>query len=226
MIAMAPLSNIENRRAVAWETATAPMPYPDAVAAMEARVEAIQAGREAELVWLVEHPPLYTAGVSSRPGDMLDARFPVYPTGRGGQLTYHGPGQRVAYVMLDLKSRKPDIRAYIAALESWVMEALQSFGVEAGPREGRVGLWVAMEDYGGRPGAEAKIAAIGVRVRRWVTYHGVAINLNPDLSHYSGIVPCGIREHGVTSLAALGVEADMKALDRALIQAWPTIFGR
>jgi lipoyl(octanoyl) transferase len=226
MIAMAPLSNIENRRAVAWKTATAPIPYPDAVAAMEARVEAIQAGREAELVWLVEHPPLYTAGVSSRPGDMLDARFPVYPTGRGGQLTYHGPGQRVAYVMLDLKSRRPDIRAYIAALESWVMEALESFGVNAGPREGRVGLWVSMESYGGMPGAEAKIAAIGVRVRRWVTYHGVAINLNPDLSHYSGIVPCGIREHGVTSLAALGVEADMEALDRALMRAWPAAFGR
>jgi lipoyl(octanoyl) transferase len=193
---------------------------------MEARVEAIQAGREGELVWLVEHPPLYTAGVSSKPGDMLDARFPVYPTGRGGQLTYHGPGQRVAYVMLDLKSRRPDIRAYIAALESWVMEALKSFGVEAGPREGRVGLWVAMENYGGMPGAEAKIAAIGVRVRRWVTYHGVAINLNPDLSHYSGIVPCGIREHGVTSLAALGIEADMEALDRALMRAWPAAFGR
>jgi lipoyl(octanoyl) transferase len=209
-----------------WQTAPEPVPYPDAVAAMEERVAAIHAGTAPELVWLVEHPPLYTAGTSAQAADLLDPRFPVYPTGRGGQYTYHGPGQRVAYVMLDLKRRNPDVRAYVAALEEWVMRALASFGVTALRRQGRVGLWVEMARYGGFPGAEAKIAAIGVRVRRWVTYHGVSINLNPDLSHYSGIVPCGIAEHGVTSLAALGVGASMADLDAALVAAWPAVFGR
>lgn len=209
-----------------WQTAPEPLPYPDAVAAMEERVAAIHAGTAPELVWLVEHPPLYTAGTSALAADLLDPRFPVYPTGRGGQYTYHGPGQRVAYVMLDLKRRNPDVRAYVAALEEWVMRALASFGVTALRREGRVGLWVEMARYGGFPGTEAKIAAIGVRVRRWVTYHGVSINLNPDLSHYSGIVPCGIAEHGVTSLAALGVQATMADLDAALIAAWPAVFSR
>jgi len=185
----------------------------------------IQNGRAGELVWLVEHPPLYTAGTSARAEDVLDARFPVYPTGRGGQLTYHGPGQRVAYVMLDLKRRNPDIRAYVCALESWIMRALSTFGVQAERRSGRVGLWVPMEPYGGLPGSESKIAAIGVRVRRWVSYHGAAINLAPDLSHYGGIVPCGVRDHGVTSLAALGVPATMAELDRALLEAWPAVFG-
>jgi len=209
-----------------WQIAPQPVPYPDAVAAMEERVAAIHAGTAPALVWLVEHPPLYTAGTSAQAADLLDPRFPVYPTGRGGQFTYHGPGQRVAYVMLDLKRRNPDVRAYVAALEEWVMRALASFGVTALRREGRVGLWVEMARYGGFPGVEAKIAAIGVRVRRWVTYHGVSINLNPDLSHYSGIVPCGIAEHGVTSLAALGIGATMADLDAALIAAWPEVFSR
>jgi len=216
-----------NRRLepVAWETASERVDYPAAVAAMEYRVADIQNGRAGELVWLVEHPPLYTAGTSARAEDVLDARFPVYPTGRGGQLTYHGPGQRVAYVMLDLKRRNPDIRAYVCALESWIMRALSTFGVQAERRSGRVGLWVPMEPYGGLPGSESKIAAIGVRVRRWVSYHGAAINLAPDLSHYGGIVPCGVRDHGVTSLAALGVPATMAELDRALLEAWPAVFG-
>jgi len=213
------------RAPVEWITASAPVAYPDAVAAMEARVAAIRAGTQDELVWLVEHPPLYTAGTSAKPGDLLEARFPVYETGRGGQLTYHGPGQRVAYVMLDLKRRNPDVRAYVAALEDWIMRALGAFGVTAERRDGRVGLWVAMDRHGGLPGKEAKIAAIGVRVRHWITYHGAAINLAPDLSHYAGIVPCGIREHGVTSLKALGVGATMEELDRALADAWPAVFG-
>ncbi len=213
-----------DRRPVEWLTAPAHVPYPDAVAFMESRVAAVRDGTAPELVWLVEHPPLYTAGTSAKPEDLLEPRFPVYRTGRGGQLTYHGPGQRVAYVMIDLKRRNPDVRAYVAALEAWIMRALASLGVTAEPRDGRVGLWVPMERQGGRAGEEAKIAAIGVRIRRWVTYHGVAINVAPDLSHYSGIVPCGIREHGVTSLAALGVKATMADLDLALREAWPASF--
>ena len=208
-----------------WRVAAERVDYTDAVALMEQRVAEIGAGTAGELVWLVEHPPLYTAGTSTRDEDLLDARFPVHRTGRGGQLTYHGPGQRVAYVMLDLKARNPDIRAYVCGLENWIMRALAGFGVTAERREGRVGLWVRMEPYGGLPGAESKIAAIGVRVRRWVTFHGAAINLAPDLTHYAGIVPCGIREHGVTSLAALGVKASMEDLDRALLEAWPAAFG-
>ena len=210
---------------VEWTAAPDLVPYPDAVAAMEARVAAIQAGTEAEQVWLVQHPPLYTAGTSAKPSDLLEPRFPVFETGRGGQLTYHGPGQRVVYVMLDLKRRSPDIRAYVAGLENWIMAALATFGVTAERREGRVGLWVAMERHGGLPGTEAKIAAIGVRVRHWITFHGAAINLAPDLNHYAGIVPCGIREHGVTSLKALGVDATMQDLDAALKKAWPAVFG-
>jgi len=208
-----------------WRVAPEPVDYPRAVEEMESRVADIGRGEASELVWLVEHPPLYTAGTSTRAEDLLDARFPVHRTGRGGQLTYHGPGQRVAYVMLDLKRRDPDVRAYVCGLESWIMRALATFGVTAERRSGRVGLWVRMEPYGGLPGAEAKIAAIGVRVRRWITYHGAAINLAPDLSHYAGIVPCGIREHGVTSLEALGVSATMAELDRALKEAWPAVFG-
>jgi len=210
---------------VEWAIAPGLTPYTQAVAAMEARVAAIHAGEAAEQVWLVEHPPLYTAGTSAKPADLLEARFPVHETGRGGQLTYHGPGQRVAYVMLDLKRRNPDVRAYVAGLEDWIMRALATFGVTAERREGRVGLWVAMERHGGLPGTEAKIAAIGVRVRRWITFHGAAINLAPDLSHYGGIVPCGISEHGVTSLQALGVDVTMDDLDAALKEAWPAVFG-
>jgi lipoyl(octanoyl) transferase len=192
---------------------------------MEARVADILAGSRDEQVWLVEHPPLYTAGTSAKPADLLEARFPVHEAGRGGQLTYHGPGQRVAYVMLDLKRRSPDVRAYVAGLEDWITAALKTFGIAAERRAGRVGLWVAMERHGGLPGTEAKIAAIGVRVRHWITFHGAAINLKPDLSHYAGIVPCGIREHGVTSLKALGVDATMDDLDAALMAAWPGVFG-
>jgi lipoyl(octanoyl) transferase len=208
-----------------WRVEPAPVEYSHAVAAMEDRVGSIDAGRAPELVWLIEHPPLYTAGTSARPEDLLDPRFPVHQTGRGGQLTYHGPGQRVAYVMLDLKTRRQDVRAYVCALEGWIMAALAGFGVSAERRAGRVGLWVPLEPYGGLPGAEAKIAAIGVRVRRWVTFHGASINVAPDLSHYDGIVPCGIREHGVTSLAALGVGVTMADMDRALREAWPAFFG-
>ncbi len=222
MIALAPLAQLNP---VEWTTAPGLTPYPDAVAAMEARVAGILAERWDEQVWLVEHPPLYTAGTSARPADLLDARFPVHETGRGGQLTYHGPGQRVAYVMLDLKRRRPDVRAYVAGLEEWIMAALKTFGITAERRAGRVGLWVAMEHHRGLPGTEAKIAAIGVRVRHWITFHGAAINLNPNLSHYTGIVPCGIREHGVTSLKALGVDATMDDLDAALKGAWPSVFG-
>ncbi len=211
--------------AVEWRRETEPVPYPEAVAAMEARVAAIRSGAAPELVWLLEHPPLYTAGAGARPEDLIAPKFPVFQTGRGGQLTYHGPGQRTAYVMLNLKTRNPDIRAFIFALEDWVGRALALLGVTAERREGRVGLWVAMERYGGSPGAEAKIAAIGVRIRHWVTYHGVAINVAPDLSHYDGIVPCGIREHGVTSLAALGNAATLADLDRALALAWSDSFG-
>jgi len=211
--------------ALEWRISDTLVEYPTAVADMEARVAAIRAGAASDLVWLVEHPPLYTAGTSARPEDLLDSRFPVFQTGRGGQLTYHGPGQRVAYVMLDLKRRNPDIRAYVSGLENWIMAALATFGVAAERREGRVGLWVAMERHGGLPGTEAKIAAIGVRVRHWITFHGAAINVAPDLSHYAGIVPCGIREHGVTSLKALGVDATMADLDEALKTAWPAVFG-
>jgi lipoyl(octanoyl) transferase len=219
------LALIGTQTPVDWSVAPDLVVYGDAIATMEARVAAIRAGESGEQVWLVEHPPLYTAGTSAKASDLLDARFPVYKTGRGGQLTYHGPGQRVAYVMLDLKRRNPDIRAYVEALEDWIMRALATFEVTADRRAGRIGLWVEMGRYGGLPGTEAKIAAIGVRVRHWITYHGAAINLAPDLSHYGGIVPCGIREHGVTSLAALGIGATMPDLDRALRNAWPHIFG-
>ena len=188
---------------------------------MEKRVAEIRAGTAPELVWLLEHPPLYTAGTSARSGDLLSAhRFPVYQSGRGGQYTYHGPGQRVAYVLLDLKERRADIRAYVCDLEAWLIHTLARFGVTGERREGRVGLWV---DRGG--GREDKIAAIGVRVRRWVTYHGVALNVAPDLSHYAGIVPCGVRGHGVTSLADLGRPVAMAEVDRALRECWSAVFG-
>ena len=206
---------------VEWITAAAPVAYLEAVAAMEERVAAIRAGRAPERVWLVEHPPLYTAGTGARPADLLDPdRFPVHATGRGGQYTYHGPAQRVAYVMLDLKRRGGDLRAYVCNLESWIIETLARFGIAGERRAGRIGIWVA------RPGGEAKIAAIGVRVRHWVSYHGIAINLDPDLSHFDGIVPCGIAEHGVTSIAAVGRGADMGALDAALRASFETVFGR
>ena len=211
---------------VEWRTSEGPVDYPDALAWMEARVEAILAGHAPECIWLVEHPPLYTAGTSARPADLIAPdRFPVYAARRGGQYTYHGPGQRVAYVMLDLNRRGRDVRRFVAALEAWIVDALGEFGLSAGTRPGRVGVWVNRpERPPGRDGgtAEAKIAAIGVRLRRWVSFHGVSVNVEPDLSHYAGIVPCGISEHGVTSLVDLGLPVTMADLDLALARH----FGR
>ncbi len=209
---------------VEWQVSDQLVPYDDAVAAMEARVAAIRAGDAPELVWLLEHPPLYTAGTSARPEDLLEGnRFPVYQTGRGGQFTYHGPGQRVCYVMLDLQKRNPDIRQFIRNLEDWVILALSAFNVKGERREDRVGIWV---DRGG--GREDKIAAIGVRIRRWVTFHGVSINVEPDLSHFDGIVPCGIADQrlGVTSLVDLGLPVTMADLDVALAESFRDIFGK
>lgn len=195
-------------------------PYPDAVAFMENRAAAIAEGTARELVWLVEHPAIYTAGTSARDGDLIDARFPVFRTGRGGQYTYHGPGQRVGYVLLDLKRRAMDVRAFVRDLEEWLILTLAQFNVKGERREGRVGIWVARS--GGR---EDKIAAIGVRVRRWVTFHGVSLNVDPELDHFSGIVPCGIREHGVTSLVGLGLPIAMADVDVALKVAFAQVFG-
>jgi lipoyl(octanoyl) transferase len=206
---------------VAWRIADAPVAYPEALALMEARAAAIRAGTAGELVWLLEHPPLYTAGTSARPADLIvPDRFPVYVAGRGGQYTYHGPGQRVAYLMLDLKQRRPDVRHYVWSLEEWLIRSLARFGVEGERRAGRVGIWVV------RPGGEeAKIAALGVRIRKWVTLHGVALNVAPDLEHFSGIVPCGIQAHGVTSLADLGVPATLADVDAALRTTFGEVFG-
>ena len=213
-----------------WVSAPGLTPYAEAVAAMEARAEAIAAGLARERVWLVEHPPLYTAGTSARSADLRDPRFPVHTTGRGGQYTYHGPGQRVAYVMLDLKRRNPDLRAFVAALEAWLIAALARFGVKGERREDRVGVWVARPDKPrGLDGsiAEDKIAAIGIRVRRWVSFHGVSLNVAPDLTHFAGIVPCGVSDahFGVTSLADLGVAATMADADAVLRMAFEGVFG-
>jgi len=194
-------------------------PYPEAVAVMEERVAAIARKQRPELVWLVEHPPIYTAGTSARDSDLLDARFPVFKTGRGGQFTYHGPGQRVGYVMLDLHRRGGDVRAFVHDLEEWLIRTLAAFGIKGERREGRVGIWVA------RGKREDKIAAIGVRVRHWVTFHGVSLNVDPDLTHFDGIVPCGISEHGVTSLHDLGVLVSMADVDVAMRQAFDDVFG-
>lgn len=212
-----------------WKISTGLTAYPEALRAMEARVDAIVAGRARELVWLLEHPPLYTAGTSARPADLLDpARFPVYDSRRGGEYTYHGPGQRVAYAMLDLNARGRDLRAYVWRLEEWVIRALAEFCVTAERRAGRVGVWVVRPDKPPRPDgtpAEDKIAAIGVRVRRWVAFHGVAINVEPDLGHFAGIVPCGIRGHGVTSLVDLGLPVSMADLDVALRRTFAEVFA-
>nr|HEV8009858.1 lipoyl(octanoyl) transferase LipB [Bradyrhizobium sp.] len=211
--------------AAEWRVSEAQVPYPEAIAAMEARVAAIAARQAPELVWLLEHPPLYTSGTSGKPGDLLDARFPMFTTGRGGQLTYHGPGQRVAYVMLDLKQRRPDVRAFVAGLEEWVIRALAAFDVTGERREDRVGVWVQRPDKGA--GFEDKIAAIGVRLRHWVSFHGIAINVAPDLTHFAGIVPCGVADprYGITSLADLGRAATMADIDVALRQAFEEVFG-
>jgi lipoyl(octanoyl) transferase len=210
---------------VEWQVSDAPVPYLEAVAAMEARVAAIADGNAPELVWLLEHPPLYTSGTSGKDADLLDPRFPLFSTGRGGQLTYHGPGQRVAYVMLDLKHRQPDVRAYVAGLEEWIIRALAAFNVRGEQREDRIGVWVARPDKG--PGHEDKIAAIGVRLRRWVSFHGIAINVEPDLTHFSAIVPCGVVDprYGVTSLVDLGHPLAMADVDIALRQAFAEVFG-
>ena len=211
--------------AVEWRVSAAPVPYPEAVAAMEARVAAIADGKAPELVWLLEHPPLYTSGTSGKDADLLDARFPLFSTGRGGQLTYHGPGQRVAYVMLDLKRRRPDVRAYVAGLEEWIIRTLAAFNVRGERREDRVGVWVARPDKG--PGYEDKIAAIGVRLRRWVSFHGIAINVEPDLTHFEAIVPCGVADprYRVTSLVDLGHPLTTADVDIALRQAFEEVFG-
>ena len=203
-----------------------PVPYVDAVAAMEAHAAAIAAGEAAERLWFLEHPPLYTAGTSAKASDLLEKdRFPVHATGRGGQYTYHGPGQRVVYVMLDLRRRNMDVRRFVEDLESWLIAALARLGVKAERRTGRIGLWVVRDQNTPVP-REDKIAAIGVRVRKWVSYHGVALNVAPDLSHYAGIVPCGIAQHGVTSLHDLGLDFSMTQVDGALIAAFADVFGR
>ena len=205
---------------VTWEVSDGLVAYPDAMARMDAHVEAIARGTEPERIWLLEHPALYTAGTSAHDEDLVEReRFPVFRTGRGGQYTYHGPGQRVAYVMLDLKRRGADVRAFVAALEQWVIDTLDQFNVTGERREDRVGVWVR------RGAREDKIAAIGIRVRHWVTFHGISINVEPELSHFSGIVPCGIREHGVTSLVDLGLPVTMADLDVALKKTFAPIFG-
>jgi lipoyl(octanoyl) transferase len=214
----------ERAPAVEWVVAEGPVGYDEAVAEMEARVAAIAQGRAAERVWLVEHPPLYTAGTSARDADLVEPdRFPVFRSGRGGQFTYHGPGQRVVYVMLDLDRRVPDVRRYVAGLEAWLIGTLAAFNVRGERREDRVGVWVRRPDKAAA--AEDKIAAIGIRVRRWVTYHGVSLNVEPDLSHFSGIVPCGVRQHGVTSLADLGHALTMPEVDAVLRRAFEPVFG-
>src|SRR5579859_7701016 len=211
--------------AVEWLISDQAIPYPEAVAVMESRVADIAAGRAGELVWLLEHPPLYTSGTSGKTADLLDPRFPIFQSGRGGQLTYHGPGQRVAYVMLDLKRRRPDVRAYVAALEEWIIRTLSAFNVRGERREDRVGVWVKRPDKG--LGFEDKIAAIGVRLKRWVSFHGIAINVEPDLGHFSAIVPCGVADprYGVTSLVDLGHPIGLAEVDIALRRAFEEIFG-
>lgn len=210
---------------IEWKISDTAVAYPDALAFMEDRVAAIRAGIASESVWLLEHPPLYTAGTSAMPSDLVEpGRFPVYEAGRGGQYTYHGPGQRIAYVMLDLQARGGDLRDYVWRLEEWLIRTLALFAVKGERRCGRVGVWVDLSAHG-RPGREAKIAALGVRVRRGVTYHGVALNVEPDLSHFAGIVPCGIREHGVTSLADLGHIVTVPEVDAALMATFAELFG-
>jgi lipoyl(octanoyl) transferase len=208
--------------AVEWRVSGRPEPYIEAVAAMESRVAAIRAGTAPEMVWLLEHPPVYTAGTSAVNSDLIDPRrFPVFQTGRGGRMTYHGPGQRVIYVLLDLRRRGQDVHKHVRKLEEWIIRVLADFGVRGERRRGRVGIWVAQDD-----GREEKIAALGIRVRRWVTYHGLALNVKPDLSHYSGIVPCGLAGYGITSLHALGAKAAMEEIDQAFKRHWASVFER
>ena len=209
------------RSSVEWRVSDELVPYPEAVSFMESRAKQIAAGDAAEQVWLLEHPPLYSAGTSAKAADLVDPeRFDVFESGRGGQYTYHGPGQRVGYVMLDLRKRGRDVAAFVRGLEQWIIDTLAEFDVTAERRCGRVGVWVAHAD-----GREEKIAAIGVRLKKWVSFHGISINVSPDLSHFGGIVPCGIAEHGVTSLKAMGKSADMTALDKALQDNFQRLFG-
>ena len=217
---MAAVSN----QAVEWRRSDGLVGYAEAVADMERRAAAIREGTAAELVWLLEHPPLYTAGSSARGADVRDARFPVFASGRGGQLTYHGPGQRVAYVMLDLKRRRPDVRAYVASLEEWIIRTLDTFNVRGERREDRVGVWVNRPDKG--EGFEDKIAAIGVRLKRWVSLHGVALNVEPELAHFDAIVPCGVTDprYRVTSLVDLGLPVTMADVDAALKRTFAQVF--
>lgn len=218
---------MNTRIPVEWRISDAFTPYPDAVAEMERRVAGISAADTGEQVWLVQHPPLYTAGTSADDDDLLDAhRFPVFRSGRGGEFTYHGPGQRVGYVMMDLNHRGRDVRRFVRDLEEWMIVTLSAFGVAGERREGRVGIWVDRGRHGGLPGKEDKIAAIGVRLRRWVSFHGVSLNISPDLSHYDGIVPCGISQHGVTSLQDLGITATIEDVDIALREAFERVFER
>jgi lipoyl(octanoyl) transferase len=215
-------------RGVEWVICDGLVPYPEAVAEMEAHVAAMAAGEAAERVWMLEHPPLYTAGTSALAQDLLEpGRFPVFKTGRGGQYTYHGPGQRVAYVMLDLNRRGPDLRHYVSLLEDWIIATLARFGVNGERRKDRIGVWVTRPEKAplGNFPAEDKIAAIGVRVRRWITFHGISLNVDPDLSHYAGIVPCGQRGYGVTSLADLGIPVSMAEVDVALRAEFERLFG-
>src|SRR5438876_1966091 len=219
------LSSSAGGGAVEWRISDSQVDYLEAVAAMEARAVAIAAQQTPEMVWLLEHPPLYTSGTSGKAGDLLDPRFPLFSTGRGGQLTYHGPGQRVAYVMLDLKRRKPDVRAFVATLEEWIIRTLAAFNVRGERRDDRIGVWVRRPEKG--DGHEDKIAAIGIRVRKWVTLHGIALNVEPELSHFSGIVPCGVSEarYGVTSLADLGLPVSMAEVDMMLRREFEPLFG-
>jgi lipoyl(octanoyl) transferase len=210
---------------VEWRVDDSPVGYEAAVAVMQARATAIAAGKEPELVWLIEHPPLYTSGTSAKPEELIEARFPVFETGRGGQMTYHGPGQRVAYVMLDLKRRGPDVRRFVASLEEWIIRTLAALNVRGERREDRIGVWVRRSEKG--EGFEDKIAAIGIRVTLWVTLHGMSVNVDPDLSHFSGIVPCGVNEqrYGVTSLADLGIPVSMPEVDMILRREFEMLFG-
>lgn len=217
-------ATLQESDVVEWRISDEPVPYSEALAEMEKRVRAISEGFEREIVWLLEHPALYTAGTSADTKDLLSPdRFPVFQTGRGGQYTYHGPGQRVGYVMLDLKKRGQDVRKYVGDLEQWLIATLAEFGVTGELREGRVGVWVRRPDKSA--GREDKIAAIGVRIRKWVTFHGVSLNVDPDLSHFDGIVPCGISQHGVTSLADLGITATMEDVDVAMRKTFAKVFG-
>lgn len=219
------LSHPTGREITEWMVSDAPVSYPEAISVMETRAAGIAAHQASELVWLLEHPPLYTSGTSGKACDLLDPRCPMFASGRGGQLTYHGPGQRVAYVMLDLKRRRPDVRAFVAGLEEWIIRTLDAFNVRGERREDRVGVWVCRPDKG--PGFEDKIAAIGVRLKRWVSFHGIAINVEPDLTHFNAIVPCGVTDprYGVTSLVDLGYPVSMADVDIALRQAFEKVFG-